>query len=80
VTRASDLRPTRRVLVGAQGVDYVVELRGNLILCRPKGTRRGGANEVVITPSLLHQRLLIARAEAERAERRRSRRTKSRRK
>jgi hypothetical protein len=66
VTEARDESPTRRVVIGYMGAKYVVELRKNLILVRPKGTRRGGGAEVSITPSALHDRLLIARANDER--------------
>ena len=73
MTHASDESPTRRVVLGYQGAEYVVELRSNLILVRPKGTRRGGSAEVAITPSRLHDRLLAARTEEERPRRRRGR-------
>lgn len=80
MTRASAERPTKRLVIGRMGQDFVVELQSHLIVVRPKGCRRGGPAEVVISPSTLYQRLLIARADEQRAERRRSRRTKSRRK
>jgi hypothetical protein len=73
MTRATEERPTKRILAGRDG-DYVVELRASLILVRPKGTRRGGPAEIAITPSLLHQRILAARAEEERRARQKARR------
>jgi hypothetical protein len=73
VTYASDESPTRRVVLGYQGAEYVVELRKGLILVRPKGSRRGGSAEVAITPSALHDRLLARRVEEERPRRKRGR-------
>lgn len=57
---ARDESPTQRILAGYQGSKYVVELRRDLIVIRPKGSRRGGATEVSITPSALHDKLLLA--------------------
>jgi hypothetical protein len=74
MTRATEEHPTKRMLVGYKGEEYVVELRRTLILVRPKGSRSGGKAEVAITPSALHLRLMTARVEEERRERRRKRR------
>jgi hypothetical protein len=60
VVEAKDESPTQRVVNGYQGSKYVVELRSNLIVIRPKGARRGGPTEVSITPSALHDKLLLA--------------------
>lgn len=60
MTRANE-RPLARLLTGYQGSEYVVELTTRLITIRPKGARRGGPQEVQITPSLLHDRLMAAR-------------------
>jgi hypothetical protein len=67
MTKASNESPTRRVLTGYQGQLYVVELRENLILIRPKGSRTGGSAEVSITPSALHDRLLMSHYSVEKA-------------
>lgn len=61
MTRATDISPTRRIVTGYQGSEYVVELAAGEIRVRPKGTKRGGPAEVSITPSALHDRLLLAR-------------------
>lgn len=74
MTRATDERPTRRVLSGYMGADYVVELEARRIVVRPKGTRRGGRSEVAVTPSLLYDMMLMRRAEEQQRERRRARR------
>jgi len=60
MTRATE-KPTARLLVGYQEQEYVVELTRRLIVVRPKGARRGGPQEVQITPSLLHDRLMARR-------------------
>jgi hypothetical protein len=75
MTRASDTRPTRRLLAGAFG-DYVVELTGRTIVVRPKGTRRGGPAEVVTTPGKLHVRLVAERVAEQLAAKRKARRAK----
>lgn len=67
MTRPSDHRPTRRVLLGADG-ELVVELYRMRITIRPLGTRRGGPAEIEVTPSLVYQRELVARAERTRRE------------
>jgi 5-enolpyruvylshikimate-3-phosphate synthase len=76
MTHGSDERPTRRVLRALDGTEYVVELRASLLTIRPKGTRRNGRAEVVVTPSSIYTRALIARAEAEQREKRRAKGTK----
>lgn len=67
MTRPSDHRPTRRVLQGADG-ELVFELRPTVIAIRPIRTRRGGPAEIQVTPSLVYQRELVARADGERRE------------
>lgn len=66
MTPASDSSPTRRIVSGYQGALYVVELRAGEIVVRPKGSKRGGPAEVSITPSALHDRLLLAKPTAAR--------------
>ena len=61
MVRARNESPTRRIVVGYQGAEYVVELRASEILIRPKGSRSGGPAEVATTPSAIHDRLLLAR-------------------
>lgn len=39
MTRATDARPTTRVLLGYQGQEYVVELTAKLVRVRLKGSR-----------------------------------------
>ncbi len=53
-------KPLSRLLVGYQGAEYVVELTRTFITVRPKGSRRGGPAEVRISPSSLHDKLLLA--------------------
>lgn len=60
MTRAKDESPTQRIVKGYQGKEYVVELRSDQIIVRPKGARRGGPAEVTITPSALHDKLILA--------------------
>ncbi len=55
MTRATDARPTTRLLVGHDGEEIVVELHARRIVLRPKGARRGGPAERVVTPSRLYQ-------------------------
>jgi hypothetical protein len=74
MTRAQDTRPTRRLLSGWQGEDFVVELEARRIVVRPKGTRRGGRSEVAVTPSLLYDLMLMRRVEEKRREKRKARR------
>jgi len=77
VTRASDSRPTRRVLLNIDGVELVVQLRARSITIRPLGTRRGGPAEVELTPGSIYVRALLDRAEQahrEKMARRRARR------
>lgn len=68
MTKGSDEKPVRRVMLGRDGDEYVVELRRSLILVRPKGTRRDGKQEVAVGPGQIHQRLLIARIDEEKKE------------
>lgn len=68
--------PTRRIVTGYQGSKYVVELRQDEIVVRPKGARTGGPAEVSITPSALHDKLILGRERAEHATPTRRRRVK----
>lgn len=81
MTRASNDRPTRRVMSSRVGLskfertdEYVVELRAETMSIRPKGCRRNGPAEVVVTPGAIYLRALQVRIETERAEKRRARR------
>jgi hypothetical protein len=58
MTRATE-RPLARVLKGYQGVEYVVELTEQFITIRTKGSKRGGPVEKRITPSSLHDLLIL---------------------
>lgn len=74
MTRGTDERPTRRLLISERyGDAYVVELRASLILLRPKGSRRGGRAEVAVTPGAIYTRAMIARVDAERREKAKAR-------
>lgn len=59
MTRATD-KPLARLLKGYKGAEYVVELTEQYITVRPKGAKRGGPQEVRITPSSLHDKLILA--------------------
>lgn len=72
MTRGSDNKPTRRVLATAEG-EFVVELRERTVAIRPKGSRRGGPSEVVVTPTSVYTRALLARTESELREKRKAR-------
>lgn len=69
MTRASDLRPTVRVLLGGRGTELVYEIRAGRITIRPLGCRRGGPAEVEVTPLSIYEQALIVRANRKRAER-----------
>lgn len=75
MTRGSNERPTKRLLASRFGDEYVVELRSDLILMRPKGSRRGGRAEVSVTPGAIYQRALQVRIDAEKAAKKRARRS-----
>lgn len=60
MTRANNEAPTRRIVKGYQGSEYVVELSEGLISVRPKGARKGGPADKQITPSALHDKLVMA--------------------
>lgn len=67
MTRGSNERPTRRLLRSERfGDEYVIELRADLILMRPKGARRNGRAEIAVTPGAIYQRALEVRVDAER--------------
>jgi hypothetical protein len=58
MTRATE-KPLARLLVGYQGAEYAVELTKGFITIRPKGAKRGGPAEKRITPSSLHDLLIL---------------------
>jgi hypothetical protein len=58
MTRATE-KPVARLLKGYQNSEYVVELTEQFITLRPKGSRRGGPSEKRITPSALHDLLVL---------------------
>jgi hypothetical protein len=62
-TRASNARPTVRVVKTRYDGDLVLEVREDGFTLRPPRTRRGGANEVTLTWGAMYQRLMAARAE-----------------
>ena len=78
MTRASSMRPTRRVLTSRSGDDYVVELYADRVVLRPKGSRRNGPAEVVAPVGPVYIRLLRERLDHERQERRSARKKKRR--
>lgn len=66
MTRGSNIRPTRRVMVSAQyGDEYVVEIGLEFLNVRPKRSRRGGSAEHSITPGKLYLWLVDAARRAE---------------
>lgn len=71
MTRASDERPTRRVILSQFGDEYVVELRREVIVLRPKGSRRGGPAEVQLSPGKLYIHAVANKLEAGKTRRRR---------
>ena len=73
MTRASAEHPTRRLVRGGDGNDYVVELTDRTITLRPKRARAEGAI-VWLTPDTIYQRALLARAAAARPARKRVKR------
>lgn len=81
MTKGSDTRPTRRVLMARSrfgAIDsYVVELRESLIVLRPKGAKRGGPREVVVLPGAVYLDAIRRRVDAERRERKAKRKRKS---
>jgi hypothetical protein len=62
MTKASNERPTRRLMETKQG-PLVVEIRRDFISIRPKGARTGGPAEVLVTASSIYERALMGRAE-----------------
>lgn len=69
MTRATNEAPTRRIVRGYHGAEYVVELTESAIIVRPKGSRKGGSAEKSITPSALHDKLMLADAPVRRRKR-----------
>lgn len=65
MTKGSNERPVRRVLADRYGDHWVVELRADLILIRPKGSRVGGKAEIAVTPGIVYQRAMAQRVAAE---------------
>lgn len=76
MTRASDARPTRRVVSTRLDGDFVLEVGEHELTIRPKGCRRGGPAEVIVVYGLIYQRELVARAEEQRREKIRARRAR----
>lgn len=75
MTKASNTRPTRRILTAPKhDRPFVVELMAEAIIIRPKGARRGGPAEVVILPGAAYVRGLWERKAATRRTRKGGRR------
>lgn len=67
MTKGSDLRPTRRLLAAPRhDRPFVVELLSEVIIIRPKGSRRGGPAEVAIMPGGVYVRALMERTKSTR--------------
>lgn len=89
-TRKPKERPSRRRLINPMHGDefvirssrfsdeYVITLRPDLILLRPKGSRRGGKAEVAVYPGVIYLRALQERIASEAAARRPRKRSSSR--
>lgn len=74
MTRGSNERPVRRLLSSRQfNEDWAVELRADLILIRPKGSRRGGKAEVAVLPGVIYQRAMFDRISSEKREKQKMR-------
>lgn len=73
MTRASNMRPTHRVLTSRSGDDYVIELYADRVVLRPKGSRRNGPAEVETSVGGVYLRLLRERLDGERDARRKAR-------
>lgn len=74
MTRASDLRPVRRVMSSRLGEEYVVEVKNQILTVRPKGARRGGKLEVDIPIGAAYQRALIMKLDQLKREKKAARR------
>lgn len=67
MTKGSNTRPTRRLLEAPKhNRPFVVELMAEVIIIRPKGSRRGGPAEVVIMPGAAYVRALMTATKARR--------------
>lgn len=75
MTRATNERPTRR-LMESGGDEYVVELIAGVIIIRPKGSRRNGPAAIYVTPGQVYVRALQVRVDKERAEKRKARKSR----
>ena len=67
-------RPLLRLVLDGEGKELVLELTDRMLCLRPKGTRRGGPQEVSMTHGQAYLRGMMARVEAERATKRLGRR------
>jgi hypothetical protein len=63
MTRANDKAPTRRVLSGADGVEYVVTLGERTITIKPKRSRKPEA-EILVTADGIYHRALLSRVQS----------------
>lgn len=71
MTRASAVKPVRRVVQTLHDGELVAEIYAECVIVRPIRTKRGGKAEVTMTWGQLYQHLLIARADAAVREKRR---------
>lgn len=71
MTRGNNMRPTRRLMAGRRGDEYVVELGLDVITIRPKRARRGGPAEVTVLPGQIYVRAMMAMINASKPSRRR---------
>ena len=71
-TRASNERPTKRVLRSGWG-ELIVELREDTILIRPLRTRAGGRAEVMVRVGSIYQRAVEQKLAEEKREKKKAR-------
>lgn len=65
MTTATDHKPVRRIVHGVgryANEEYVVEVRAQVLVIRPKGTRRDGPAEVTVPFGSLYLNAMARRA------------------
>lgn len=70
MTKANDVRPTRREVLSKYDGVIVAEITARTLKLRPKGCRRGGPAEITVTWGSIFNRALADQA-AERAKQKR---------
>lgn len=71
MTRSTNERPTRRLMVGRYGDDFVVEVGRDVITIRPKRSRRGGPAEITVLPGRVYIAALREKIQSAKQDRRR---------